>query len=443
MKLSLAWLSGTSSAPWLSQRFGWLIDVPGDAPLDRALGRALAHLLVGLIVASVVVLPIVGAAGLDAEAIRVIGFVPATLALLWCLNRKGSRWAPGLFCVIAATLLPHIYAVHRYIDVDGLSVTHAFFLAPVMAAVFFVSTPYAIVLALYEALVLSLPAWAAGYAAGDIISFYALSLVNLVVLALMCGVIADRYRLALQQMHAMNTQLDARVVERTAELERLMRRRREETHRVEKDIRSLMTIQLPELELLQLDVAEGNISPETVARTIGYVRVAQQLQLGLMQDMHDAAVLDDPAASLDLSVRRFDLAARLREAMSLYAVYLERERVSVALELPASLWVEADSRRVERVLVNVMERVRLVRSLQAGQVCARVQLDERHGHAVIRVTYDSNENCMASAQRALAFCEVLVSRIGGSLHVASGDGCELVTIALPLDHDAVMYETAH
>lgn len=59
MKSPLAWRSGLSLVPWLSQRLGWLIDVPGNVPRDRALGRALAfcEVLVSRIGGSMCVFP--------------------------------------------------------------------------------------------------------------------------------------------------------------------------------------------------------------------------------------------------------------------------------------------------------------------------------------------------------------------------------------------------
>jgi signal transduction histidine kinase len=407
MKYPLIWRAGLPAATRRAHR---MPPVP-DAPRRSALAR----LLVALIAASVALLPIGIAAGLPGQEIRMLVGAPLPLALVWVLNRMGSSLAPALSGVVMATLLPQSLAA-----LDVLGLTHVAVTVPVIATVVVGSTPYAIVLAIYEALLLSLPDWAAGYPAAVIIGRFAHTLVALVVVALLGGIIVDRARTA------RTTPRDAQ--ERTAALE--------EMPRVVKEIRSLMTIVLTELELLYLDVAEGTITPESLAHVVRYVRVAQQLQLGLLQDLSDVVLPDDPASPRDLAVRRFDLATRLREAMSLYAVYLERQRVSVALELPASLWVQADPRRVERVLVHVMERTRLVRPLHSDQACASVHLVAQHGHAVLRVTYASTEHCIMSARRALACCAALVERAGGTLHVAVEDGHELVTIALPLDPHA-------
>lgn len=164
--------------------------------------------------------------------------------------------------------------------------------------------------------------------------------------------------------------------ERLAELDRL---RRGFVAAVSHDLRTPLTAVQAGLGMLEAN-ASGYLPPEERRLLNNARRNADRLGW-LINDL--IAVNQLESGVMTLERRRFDLRATVVEAVSLVHPLLDEKRQTLALDIPAPLPVQGDSRRLEQVVLNLLvnahqhtpegTRINVAGCRQAGEVLLLVR----------------------------------------------------------------------
>ncbi len=161
-------------------------------------------------------------------------------------------------------------------------------------------------------------------------------------------------------------------------LEALESMRKEFVANVSHELRTPLTsIKASVLTLIDADGAP----PEVTQRFLETIRRNAERMAALVEDLTDLSLIETGAIKLD--VRRVDLAPVARDVVAQLAPRYAASDVAVEVEVPAGMTVAADRRRLEQVLVNLVDN-----ALKFNRPGGRVRLEAHpaaDGRGVITV----------------------------------------------------------
>lgn len=200
-----------------------------------------------------------------------------------------------------------------------------------------------------------------------------------------------------------------------------------------------------------LDVlVEGEAGPMTDEQR-SFLQVADRNAHRLQTLVEDLLIVSRiESGRLQLSVRETDLVAAVRRVAEGLAPQIKQAEVSLVLDMPESVTLRADERRIEQVLVNLLSNA-VKFSPDGGLV--RVQVVERAGVVRLGVTDQgigmpekdvrrlfekffrsttATERSIPGTGLGLAICKGIVEAHGGSISATSavGEGTTM-TVELP------------
>lgn len=167
------------------------------------------------------------------------------------------------------------------------------------------------------------------------------------------------------------TQRDALHATIRVQNERLARADRLKTtvlRMVSHDIRTPLTTIKGYLEFLD-DELGGPLTPEQ-GEFLGQIRAAAGQIEGLVTELIDFVLLE--GGTFPLRCRKFELVGLVREVVRSFEPRLQASRVRVAVEAPERLALQADDRRLEQVLQNLVGNA-IKFSPEGGTVTVRVR----------------------------------------------------------------------
>jgi signal transduction histidine kinase len=250
-----------------------------------------------------------------------------------------------------------------------------------------------------------------------------------------------------------NARLYAELAESRARLERWMRARMEETEAAVHDLRHGVHDLLSALDILKLDLFDANIATPIFQPGVRSLGNALDGMSALLDDMLDAAKLQNQA--LTLSLAAIDLRALVEQVAQRFEVQCRMFGCTLAISAAAALppaW--CDARRMTRVLYNVLHNavkystvrddgapgaVRITLAYESAQLICQVadngpgiapdQL-ARLGARFARVASGSSE--VEGTGLGLNFCIGIMNLHGGSFGLTSPGPGQGATVLLRL-----------
>lgn len=354
----------------------WLTLVQHPDPARRVFGAVFSLVVLGLtlIVLANTILIVTPA---------VVRTVAASLAPcmvgVWWLNRRGHWSAPLITTILLTGAMALGFEPVTYIKVQGYPVIHVAFIIPTLVATLFLHPLAGFPTTLVTVLLLGLRALAVGYPLGDIGVFVGIATVDLLAISLILTLTAEMVARAIRQAADLTEHLERRVAERTGELQRLHLSWQEETAEVTHDLRSLMMAANVELEMLILLLADSTLTSDQLHEAFHRIRATNDIQAGLVSDLHTLSVLKANAHALVLRIEEYDLAERIRQMGDALVLYVQSKRLDLTMDVPNHLVVRADPSRMDRVLLNlVMNAIKFTRNHRP----------DGSGHIIIRLRRD-------------------------------------------------------
>ncbi|MFB3820064.1 MAG: GAF domain-containing protein, partial [Candidatus Methylomirabilales bacterium] len=145
-------------------------------------------------------------------------------------------------------------------------------------------------------------------------------------------------------------QLEARVQERTAELERALRVKAEFFAKMSHELRTPLNFVLGFSEVLR-EGSAGPLSPRQ-AQFVERIHLGGRHLLDLIDDMLDAT--SAPEAPSGLRLEPVPLAALAEDALEFYGVWLVEKRLGIRRDIPPELTVVAERRKLAQVVAILL-----------------------------------------------------------------------------------------
>lgn len=237
-------------------------------------------------------------------------------------------------------------------------------------------------------------------------------------------------------LFAAHNELEARVAERTADLQQEIIERRNaerkalEASNAKSDFLAHMSHELrtPLTAIIGyagiLKSKEGEWSRTEMAEHVAVIEDASNHLLELINELLELAKIE--AGQLDLTENSFDVSEVAREVMQLVEPRARRRGVAVALESTQDMPMYADRRRIKQVLLNLITNA--VKFTDAGGH-VRVGIDRISEH--ITLTVADTGIGMSDDELAKAF------EMFGQVGEADGDATPGTGIGLPLTRELV------
>ena len=374
----------------------WVLYIETNDPVRRIQNRMLAAVLV-------IMLPfgLLQAFAL-ATWLERFAIMAGSLAILvaFYYNRRGTTVGTILFTVIAVLAVGVLAHPDSFTAPPELPVIiDSALIIPVAIAAMFLGPRAAALSCIGTICVLLLGAWLRGTPASHIINFLVFGVATIVVLSALLAAGAATYMAALRRVYVLNDELEARVGERTAELNRVVEQlqairseieqraetRARETTEVVHDMRNHMTTLAAAVELLVLDSEDAGLDPAAVVRMRTTFEHAFDAQRELLDALHEAALLQSNALVLQRTM--VDLAYLVRHVVMRVQPRYDREQCALELDLAQDLpIIQCDERRMIRVLQNLLDNALTYTAAYRSdgrRVCVRVWCSDQQ--AIVQV----------------------------------------------------------
>jgi signal transduction histidine kinase len=348
------------------------------------------------------------------------------MALCWWLTQRGKTIGIGVITTVLTAAIILDGSLIR--SVGGYHMIDVIALMPIVLAALFIvpRAAFAVygleIVLVYVLAVLNERTWTE---TGDML-FAVIVNVGIVTVLLYIG--AAIFTRTLQAWLVLNTSLEQRVTDRTADLaaankyiEARAAARTDEVAKVVHDLRHSLTLVHSAVEATMLDAADAGIDPEALARSEMMANEGVMGLKALLDDMLDAAKLEGNA--LELRLQPADLSEIVEKAVRQFAPRFQAAECSIDVTIPANLpRVRCDPQRMMRVFYNVLENAITYTSKARADGCAVTVALAREGNMVVCRVADNGPGI---APEALGHLGQRFARVASGENAPEGSGLGL------------------
>ena len=321
-----------------------------------------------------------------------VGFLLLSIVIIWSL-RRGAMLGIALLIGVLIIINALSFTPESYIQP---TVIHVLFILPAIITALFIRPLLGFVAAIAQALTLAVALAIQGVATPEIIAFFLPALTNLVGVIAPIVIGARVFHSTIHHLAKTNQQLDARVAERTNELQRVMGLREQDITAAVHDINNRMTVVRAEIDELLLDSSDAGVAPQVVAVADQRISSALNSVSALVDDLRTAVLLDNQA--LQLRLGPLSLPNLARKVVAQLSTQATLTQCVLSLDLPDHLpLIAGDEHKIERVLINLVgNALKYTRQMPVGQRVVQVQLAASQG-SVLTTIADTGPGLDASA----------------------------------------------